>query len=52
MRSNSFDTLKLREIGRKEAEELRGFPTLWMEIIEDVFQMEGKECKIQERLKM
>ena len=42
----------MREIGRKEAGESRGFPILWMRIIEDVFQMEGKECEDQERLKM
>ena len=52
MRSNSFDTQEAREIGRKEAGESRGFPILWMGIIEDVFQMEGKECEVQERLKM
>ena len=52
MRSNSFDTQEVKEIGRKEAGESRGFPILWMEIIEDVFQMEGEECKDQERLKM
>ena len=52
MRSNSFDTQEVREIGRKEAGELRGFPILWMGIIEDVFQMEAKECEDQERLKM
>ena len=52
MRSNSFDTQEVREIGRKEAGESRGFPILWMGIIEDVFQMEGKECEDQERLKM
>ena len=52
MRSKSFDTQEVREIGRKEAEESRGFPMLWMGIIEDVFQMEGKECEYQERLKM
>ena len=45
MRSNSFDMQEVREIGRKEAGESRGFPILWMEIIEDVFQMEGKECQ-------
>ena len=39
----------MREIGRKEARESRG---LWMKIIEDVFQMKGKECKDQERLKV
>ena len=52
MRSNSFDTQEVREIGRKEAGESRGFPILWMGIMEDVFQMEGKECKDQDRLKM
>ena len=52
MRSNSFDTQKVREIGRKKAGESRGFPILCMGIIEDVFQMKGKECKVQERLKM
>ena len=52
MRSNSFDTQEVREIGRKEAGESRGFPILWMGMIEDVFQMEEKECEDQERLKM
>ena len=39
--SNSFETQEVREIGRKEAGESRGFPILCMGII-DVFQMEGK----------
>ena len=52
MRSKIFDTQKVREIGQKEARESRRFPILWIEIMEDVFQMKGKECKIQERLKM
>ena len=52
MRSKSFQTQEVREIGRKEAGESSGFPILWMGIIEDVFQMEGKECEDQERLKM
>ena len=52
MHSNSFDTQEVREIGPKEAGESRGFPILWMGTIEDVFQMEGKECEDQERLKM
>ena len=52
MRSKSFDTQEVREIARKEAEESRGFPILCMGIIEDVFQMEGKKCEDQERLKM
>ena len=41
MRSNSFETQEMREIGCKEAGESRGFPILCMGIIEDVFQMEG-----------
>ena len=52
IRSNSFDTQEVREIGRKQAGESRGFPILWMGIIEDIFQIEGKECEVQERLKM
>ena len=52
MRSKSFDTQKVREIGRKEAGESRGFPMSWIGIIEDVFQREGKECKDPKRLKM
>ena len=42
----------MREIGRKKARESRGFSILWMRMIEDVFQMEVKECKDKERLKM
>ena len=52
MRSNSFDKQEVREIGWKEAGESRGFPILCMGIIEDVLQMEGKECEHQEKLKM
>ena len=52
MRLKSFETQEVREIGLKEAGESRGFAILWMVIIEDVFQMEGKECEDQERLKM
>ena len=51
MRSNSFETQEMREIDRKEAGESRGFPILWIGTIEEVFQMEGKECEDQERLK-
>ena len=50
MHSKSFDMQEVREIGRKEAGESRGFPILWMKII-DAFQMKGKECEVQERLK-
>ena len=52
MCSKSFEMQEVREIGWKEAGGSRGFPMLWMGVIEDVFQMEGKECKVQERLKM
>ena len=51
MRSKSFDTQVVRDIGRKEARRLRSFPILWMGIMEDVFQMKGKECEVQERFK-
>ena len=52
MRSKSFDTQEVGEIGRKEAGQSRGFSILCVGILEDVFQMEGKECEDQERLKM
>ena len=52
MRSNGFETQEVREIGRKEAEESRVFPISWMGIIKNVFQMEGKKYKFQERMKM
>ena len=52
MCSKSFDTQEVREIGQKEARESRGFLILCMGIMENVFQMEGKECKVQERRKM
>ena len=50
IRSKSFETQEVREIGRKEAGGSRSFPILWMEIMEDVFQMEGKECKDRRHL--
>ena len=52
MRSKNFDMHEVKEIDRKEAGESKGFPILCMGIIKDVFQMEGKECEDQERLKM
>ena len=52
MHSNSFEMQEVREIGLKEAGESRDFPILCMGIMEDVFEMEGKECEDQERLKM
>ena len=42
MRSKSFDTQEVRQMGWKEAGELRGFLILWMRIIADVLQMEAK----------
>ena len=51
-RLKGFEIEQARKISRKEAGESRGFLILWMGIMEDVFQMEGKECKDQERLKM
>ena len=42
MRSKSFETKELIEIGWKETGESRGFPILRMGIIENVFQMEEK----------
>ena len=52
MRSKSIEMQEMREIGQKEAGESRGFLILCIGIMEDVFQMEGKECEDQERLKM
>ena len=52
MRSKSSETQEVREIDRKEAGESRDFFILWMVIIEDVFQVEGKERKVQKRLKI
>ena len=45
MRSKSFDTQEVREIGRKEAGESRGFPILCMGIIEDVFRWKERNVK-------
>ena len=52
MCSKSFETQEVRKISRKEAGKLRGFSILWIGIIENVFQMKGKECRDQEGLKM
>ena len=51
VRSKSFEAHEVREIVGKEAGGSRGFPILWITIMEDVFYMEGKKCKDQERLK-
>ena len=47
MRLKSFETQEVRKIDRKEAGKSRSFPVLSMGILEDVFQIEGKECKDQ-----
>ena len=52
MRSKSFQTQKLRETGRKEAEECRSFSIVLIGIMEYVFQTEEKNRKDQERLKI
>ena len=43
--SKTFETQEVREIGEKEAGESRGFPILWMGIIEEVFQTEKRSVK-------
>ena len=48
----SFDMQEMREMGWKEAEELISFPILWFGIMEDVFQMKGKEFRDHKGLKM
>ena len=48
MGSKSFEMQEVREISWKEGGESRGFSILWMGIMEEVFHMEGKECKVQE----
>ena len=50
MRSKRFDTKEVRETSRKEAGESRDFPILWMGIIEDVFQMEGKIEDVKKKI--
>ena len=52
MHSKRVETQEVSEIGRSKAGESRSCSILWMGIMKDVFQMEGKECKVQERLKM
>ena len=38
MRSKSFETEEVRQVGRKEVGELRGFPIFWMGIMEMSFR--------------
>ena len=52
MRSNSFETQEVRQMGRNEAGALRGLPILWIGMMVDAFQIEGKVCDDHERLKM
>ena len=48
-RSISFEPQEVREIDQKEAKKSKGFPILWLGIVENVLQMEGKEFKNEER---
>ena len=48
----SFEMQEARKIGPKEAGESRGFSILWIGIMEDAFQIKGKEYIDQKRLKM
>ena len=40
-RSESFESQEVSEIARKEAGESKSFSILWMDIMEDIFQMKG-----------
>ena len=44
MRLKSFDMQEVREVGRKEAGESRGFPIWWMGIVE-VFRWKERNVK-------
>ena len=52
MRSKSFATQEMREIGRKQAKVSKGFPILRMQITEGVFPMAEKKSKDQEKLQL
>ena len=41
--SKSLDIQEVREMGRKDEGLSKGFPDLWMGMIVEVFQQEGKE---------
>ena len=42
----------MRKIDQKKANEFRGFAILWMGIIDENFQMEGKKWNDQKRSKI
>ena len=42
---------EVRDMGRKEEGDEVGLPGLWIGMIVDGFQVEGKDCEDQERLK-
>ena len=44
MRSNSFDTQEVRDIGQKGSRRVKRLFILWMGITEHVVQVERKEC--------
>ena len=52
IRSKYCQTQEVSDINQKEAGELKGFSILWMAKTTDVFQVEEKKCKDQEKLKM
>ena len=50
--SKSLEVQEVREMGLYEEGELEGFPGLGMGMIVDCFQVDGKVCVVQERLKI
>ena len=52
MRLKCFETQEMKEIDRKKAGWSKGFSILWVGIIENIFQMKGKESKDHKRLKL
>ena len=49
MRSKDFERQEVREKGRNELGDSRGFSILSMEMIKDVFLIEEKECTMKNR---
>ena len=52
VRSKSFETQEVKEIGQNEDGELTGFLVLWTGMIMEVFQMVREKLVVQERLKI
>ena len=51
MRLKNFET-QVGELGWKEAGDLRGFSILWMGIMDEDLQIEGKECRSEDNKDM